>query len=340
MQPSYSLILSISTDRFCSGLDFLRRRWKMDVNHMDGCDMNLIDRVEIILVETSEGGNVGSCARVLKNMGFRSFCLVDPRYRDHDQAKKLAVHAGDVLDRARVVPDLQTAVSSAHWVVGVSARVRAHPERKPPMEPAGFLDKLGSFSDTRKRVALVFGPEKSGLSNEQLGKCQDILCLPTSSEYPSMNLAQAVAVMAWEIRRAHLAGCGRASRVERCEPASSGEIDGLIRHAEYTLGVIGYLNPQNPRLIMDDLRKVFLRAELDSRETRMLRGIFHCMDVWASKHGGPPTPNQVNHRRVFAGSRREYRPGDQIIQCDADDVVAGRHQWSCRDGRINPKHSK
>ena len=250
--------------------------------------MSLIDHVEVVLVEPAEGGNVGSCARALKNMGFSSFNMVDPCYEDHPQAGKMAVHARDVLESARVLASIEEATRGANWVVGTSVRSRTHPERKPPIGPDEFIKRLSELPEGSK-AALLFGPERTGLTNAQLGKCQDILTLPTSAEFSSLNLAQAVLLVAWEIRKADLQPLVSASRNQT---VTAGEIEELLAHMQRTLDYIGYLNPQNPDLILDDLRKVLSRATMDQRELSMLRGIFHKMDVFISDHGGPPTLNQ------------------------------------------------
>ena len=165
--------------------------------------MSLIEKVEVILVEPAEGGNVGSCARALKNMGFSSFNMVDPRYEDRPMAHKMAVHAQDVLESARVFDSIEEATRDANWVVATSVRSRTHPERKPPIGPDEFIKRLRDLPEGAK-AALLFGPERTGLTNAQLGKCQDILTVPTAAEFSSMNLAQAVMVVAWEIRKADL----------------------------------------------------------------------------------------------------------------------------------------
>ncbi len=250
--------------------------------------MSLKDRVDVILVEPAEGGNVGSCARALKNMGFSSFNIVDPRYEDYPQARKMAVHARDVLESARVFASIEEATKDAHWVVGTSVRSRTNPERKPPIGPDEFIARLRELPQG-SRAALLFGPERTGLTNAQLGKCQDILTLPTSSDFSSMNLAQAVLLAAWEIRKTDL---GPPVSASRNQTVTAGEIEELLAHMQRTLDAIGYLNPQNPDLILDDLRKVLSRAALDRRELSMFRGIFHKMDVFIGNHGGPPPSNR------------------------------------------------
>jgi TrmH family RNA methyltransferase len=250
--------------------------------------MRIRDRVDIILVEPVEGGNVGSAARALKNMGFSRLRLVNPQYAHERDARKMAVHAADLVESACVHATLEEAIQSASWVVGLSCRSRSHPERKLPIGPEEMLSRLAGLPDSSK-TALVFGPEPTGLSNTHLGRCQDILSLPTSDAYPSMNLAHAVLVTAWEIRR-----IDRQPREEHParEMVTAGDLDATMEHMRRTLDIIGFLDLQNPELILNDLRKVLQRATLDPRELRMLRGIFHRMDLWIANHGGPPTPNQ------------------------------------------------
>jgi len=255
--------------------------------------VSLTERVEVILVEPAEGGNVGSCARALKNMGFSSFNMVDPRYEDRPMARKMAVHAQDVLESVKVFESIEDATKDAHWVVATSVRSRTHPERKPPMVPEEFIKRLRELPQGSK-AALLFGPERTGLTNAQLGKCQDILTIPTAQEFSSMNLAQAVMLVAWEIRKADLQPLVSASRNET---VTAGEIEALVAHMRRTLDIIEYLDAQNPDLILNDLRKVLARSALDRRELSMLRGIFHRMDVYISEHGGPPTPNQARGKK-------------------------------------------
>jgi len=250
--------------------------------------VSLIERVEVVLVEPAEGGNVGSCARALKNLGFSSFNIVAPRYEDRRQARKMAVHAKDLLESARTFGSIEEATQDANWVVGTSVRSRTHPERKPPIAPDEFIKRLAELPEGA-RAALLFGPERTGLTNDQLGKCQDILTFPTADDYPSLNLAAAVLLVAWEVRKADLQPLVAATRNQT---ATAGEVNELLGHMQRTLDIIGYLNPQNPDLILDDLRKVLSRAALDQRELSMLRGMFHKMDLWIASHGGPPTPNR------------------------------------------------
>jgi len=171
--------------------------------------------------------------------------------------------------------------------------LRVQQERKIPYGPKKFKAERSGLP-AGARAALVFGPEPTGLTNAHLGLCQEILTIPTSPDYPSMNLAQAVMLVAWEIRRAQLDS--DSSSITR-EAVTAGDLEGLINHLRQTLTNIDYLDPQNPELILNDMRKVLSRAEMDPRELRMLRGIFHRMDLWIADHGGPPTPNQPRGKK-------------------------------------------
>jgi len=258
---------------------------------------SLASKCRVVLVETTEGGNIGSACRALMNCGLGAPVLVNPRVSNWDEARKMAVHAAPMVDSAHRVPSLACALDLAHWVVGISARSRKHQDRKEPLSPASFLGKLAALPDGA-RAALVFGTERTGLTNEQLGLCQDLLTLPTDPAYPSMNLAQAVMAVCWTIRMADVGEFSGLSTTEkgqdevRRDMATADDIHGFLEHARRTLSLIGFLDPQNPRLILDELRRVLSRASLERRELRIFRGIFHRMDVWIARHGGPPTPNQ------------------------------------------------
>jgi len=255
--------------------------------------VSLLERVDFILVETEEGGNLGAAARVLMNLGIKTLKLVAPKVEDWQRARTLAVHAAELLDHAPRFERLGQAISGAHWVVGLSCRPRRDRDSHPPLDLEGFRRKLNRLSYDQ-RAALVFGPESCGLANHHLRLCHDVFTLPTSEEYPSLNLAQAVALAAWEVRLA--AGLVKSTQ-RRKGLAASGELEKLMEHMRHTLTVIGFLTQKNPELALADLRRLIARARPQSREIQMLHGIFHCMDVWCSRHGGPPTPNEQNKKR-------------------------------------------
>ena len=203
--------------------------------------MSLRGRLAFVLVETSEGGNVGSAARALANTGFSDLRLVRPAYDHPTAGLRQAVHADALVREAPVFDSLEEAVADANWVLGISARARTHADRKPPLGPAELLAGLDALP-TDARVALVFGTERTGLSNAQLGICQDLLRLPTWPDYPSLNLAAAVLVVAWEIHR-HLLGFSSVAPVnpgmEQARaartPVPAGALEGFLTHAKCTL---------------------------------------------------------------------------------------------------------
>ena len=261
--------------------------------------MSLLERVAIILVEPEGGANIGSSARALKTMGLSRLRLVRPQEDPlAPAALKMAVHAEDVLRSASRHQSLEEAIAGDHWVIGATARPRDNPQRKLPLDPAAFSLRLRALS-AGVRVALVFGPERCGLTNDQLGLCQDLLTWPTAPAYPVLNLAQAVLLAAWEVRRVALIETrpGGAPEASPTAGATAGEIQGLIDHLAGTLARIGYLNSQNPRIALDELRAIFSRAELRPREFKMLRGIFHKMDGYAASRGGPTKPERPGRRR-------------------------------------------
>ncbi|NMB76317.1 MAG: RNA methyltransferase [Myxococcales bacterium] len=249
-------------------------------------------RVAVVLVEPAEGGNVGGCARVMANFGFQDLRLVRPAF-DAREARILAVHARPLLDRAARFDTLAEAIADAQLVFGTTARQRDNPERRPFLAPPAAAERLRAAAP--ERVALVFGPERTGLANPDLALCHELIRIPADDGYPVLNLSHAVAVLLWEIRREDRHAAGSALPLEETAPA--GELEGLIAHARFTLGNLDFLNAQNPSLALDALRLLLARARPSRRELQMLRGILHRMDLFIASHGGPPTPNQPRGRR-------------------------------------------
>lgn len=247
--------------------------------------------VAVVLVEPAEGGNVGACARVMANFGFSDLRLVRPAF-DARVARTLAVHARPVLERAARFDTLAQAIADAQLVFGTSARLRDNPERRPFLAPPAFAERLRAAE--QERVALVFGPERTGLTNPELALCHELIRIPADGGYPVLNLSHAVAVLLWEIRREHAPSAEPAVGPE--EPAPAGELEGFIGHARFTLGNLDFLNAQNPSLVLDSLRLLLTRARPSRRELQMIRGILHRMDLFIAAHGGPPTPNQPRGR--------------------------------------------
>lgn len=233
----------------------------------------LFERLRFILVETSRPGNIGSAARAIKTMGFSELVLVNPRNPDplvDEEAVALASGATDVLSNARIVATLDEALEGCNFSVALSARLR---EFSPPVfEPRALAERL--VSDPGLRAALVFGNERFGLSNEQVEKCSALVSIPANPAYSSLNLSQAVQVLAYECRMAALGGAREPSDIGfRGELAAADQVEGMFRHLEQALIEIEFLDPDNPKKLMPRLRRLFSRAQLETEEVNILRGI-------------------------------------------------------------------
>ncbi len=234
---------------------------------------SLFDRLRFVLVETSRPGNIGSAARAMKTMGFADLVLVNPRdpsALQDEEAIALASGATDVLAGAKIVGSLDEALAGCNFSVALSARPR---EFSPPLfEPRALAQQLAA--DPGLRAALVFGNERFGLSNDQVGKCSALVSVPANPDYSSLNLSQAVQVLAYECRVAACDGVQPQPVVGfRGEPAGAEQIEGMFRHLEQALVEIEFLDPANPKKLMPRLRRLFARAGLEVEEVNILRGI-------------------------------------------------------------------
>lgn len=252
----------------------------------------MLEGIRIVLVRPRRGGNVGAAARVMKNFGLGELVVVAPRTRVGAVGERMAAHARDVLARRTTVPSLADAIADCALVVGTAGRDFAHLRAASPRAVAPEIVAASG----RGRVALVFGPEDHGMSNADLGLCQRLVRIPTGAAYPSLNLAQAVAVLGYELRiAAEEAGVAAAQSGSRRRPgraageragddaaASSGEREALLAHLAQALDAVGFLSRQNPQHIVADLRGLFARAGLTRRDVRIWRGIARQM-LWAAR---------------------------------------------------------
>lgn len=222
--------------------------------------------VDVVLVRPSRPGNVAAACRAMKNMGLRSLCLVDPPPGlESAEARALAYGAWDVLDRARTAPTLREAIAGAALVVGTSGRPRTDAWTPRRLAEDGPARAAGG------RTALVFGPEASGLPNDELALCHVTVHIPADPAHPSLNLAQAVLVLAYEIRVSAVNAAPPPSRGG--ERATAGEIEAALDDLAGALLAIGYLNPDNPGKVLAELRALLTRAGPTPRETTLLRGL-------------------------------------------------------------------
>lgn len=230
--------------------------------------------VRIILVGTTHPGNIGAVARAMKNMGLSDLALVNPKTFPHAKATARASGAVDVLKNATVVTDLRDAIADCVFVAGASARSRAL--NWPVLEPRECAGKLLEL-EAVGNVAVVFGPEKSGLANEDLDHCDALLTIPTNPDFSSLNLAMAVQVLTYELRMASHEQVQ--SGYEPDAPlATSGDLEHFYTHLEKVLTDIRFLHPDNPRHLMRRLRRLFIRAEPDQNEVNILRGILTAVE--------------------------------------------------------------
>ena len=226
------------------------------------------ESVRFVLFEPTHPGNVGACARAMKTMGFHELVLVNPACEIDGQARARSSGALDVLLDARVVATLGDALEGCGYVVGASARRRrlSWPELDPRECAAAIMEQPGDVP-----AAIVFGPERAGLTNAELDRCNALVYIPSNPEYNSLNLAMAVQVIAYELRMAQ----DMDTRPDEFDapPASAEDVELFYQHLERVLLSSGFLNPDNPRTLMRRLRRLYNRARLDQNELNIMRGI-------------------------------------------------------------------
>lgn len=229
-------------------------------------------QIRIVLVETSHPGNIGAAARAMKTMCLDRLVLVKPLAFPHPDASARASGAVDVLERAAVVPDLDAALAGCALVAGTSARRRGlGPDSLPPEACVAQLMSIPADQD----VAVVFGRERTGLTNEELDRCHLHLHIPANPGYASLNLAAAVQIVAYEFM---LAGERPPEPSKGGVPlATADELEGLYGHLESAALASGFLDPANPRQLMRRLRHLFGRARPDQNEVNILRGLLRAL---------------------------------------------------------------
>ena len=246
---------------------------------------SLLSNVRIVLVNTSDCRNIGSAARAMKTMGLSELILVDPIEMPNGQAQALAAGATYVLKNAKVVGTLAEAISECGLVVGTSARSRTLPW--PMLEPRGCGEKLVEEAHNFP-VALVFGRESSGLTNDELQLCHFHVQIPANPEYSSLNLAMAVQTLSYEVRTSFLIDQQKEFKIngenlsknlpkkvvdEEEQFPIMEETERFYQHFEEALKATGFITPSHPGLVMTKLRRLFTRARPDVKEVKMMRGI-------------------------------------------------------------------
>ena len=225
--------------------------------------------VRVVLVEPDHPGNIGGAARAMKNMGFADLALVRPARYPDPQAEWRAAQAVDVLDAAQVFDSLEDAVADCGLVAGTSARARRVPW--PTDTAAEFAERAAAHGGGRP-VAVLFGREASGLTNEELQRCRVHVVIPADDAYASLNLAMSVQVVCYELRKAFFKADAPGPAWDR-ELASAADVEGFHDHLEAVLRLIDFHDPAAPRQSLTRLRRLFARVDMDETEVAMLRGI-------------------------------------------------------------------
>jgi tRNA (cytidine32/uridine32-2'-O)-methyltransferase len=234
----------------------------------------MLDKVRLVLVNTSHPGNIGAAARAMKNMGLSQLMLVAPGEHPTFEAYSRAAGADDVLGNAKVVATLSEAVSGCAWVAGTSARDRSI--QWPVLNPRDCAAQ--SVKEVvQGDIAIVFGRERTGLTNEELERCNVLVHIPTNPDYSSLNVASAVQVIAYELRMAMTenvdTGIDKARKYEIDELASADQLESMYQHFHQAMDDIGFLGTSNPEIIMRRLKGLFGRARVTQREMNILRGV-------------------------------------------------------------------
>ncbi|WP_439886162.1 tRNA (cytosine(32)/uridine(32)-2'-O)-methyltransferase TrmJ [Pseudomonas sp. MBLB4123] len=239
----------------------------------------MLQNIRVVLVNTSHPGNIGGAARAMKNMGLSRLVLVDPVDFPSGDAVARASGATDILDAAQVVGTLEEALVGCSLVLGTSARDRRIPW--PLLDPRECGVASCEQAAQGGEVALVFGREYAGLTNEELQRCQFHVHIPSDPQFSSLNLAAAVQVLAYEVRMAWLVAQDRPTKVAKVEttamldmqPVTADELESFYAHLELSLVEIGFLDPAKPRHLMSRLRRLYGRSGISKLEMNILRGI-------------------------------------------------------------------
>jgi len=241
-------------------------------------DSETLGRVAVVLSRPSHPGNIGAAARAMKTMGFADLVLVAPRHFPDPDATAMAAGASDLLDGARVYTTLDAALADRVLAVGFSAR-----GRDLSLETLTLREAAPAILEAAARapVALVFGNETSGLSNDELSRCQRLVSVPANPGYSSLNLAAAVQVACYEL--ATCAARFEAPAAKAGEPATREDVEGLFAQLESTAVASGFLDPAKPGRFMERMRRLFARSTLEREEVKLLRGL---MSAWDAKKKG------------------------------------------------------
>ena len=235
--------------------------------------------ISIVLYKPKYAGNIGSVARAAKNMGISKIVVVGTADYDREAMQQRSTHlAADVLDQILYFDSIEAALGGFNYIVGTTARLGK--ARGPFVSPRAAAQNIADLSQ-KNSIALLFGPEDTGLANDQLRLCHSVVTIPTSREFTSLNLSQAVMILCYEIFIASSLAATAAEATPKL--ALSSETEGMYQQIKDLLAEIGFLNPENPEYWMLDLRRFFSRSGLLSREVKIIRGICRQLE-WYARH--------------------------------------------------------
>ena len=259
--------------------------------------IHFLRHVRVVLVRPSHPGNIGAAARAMRAMGLARLYLVAPERFPHPEATALAANASAVLDEAVICPSLDAAIAETALQVAFTARSRALSHAALPVRAAAAVVVRTALAVPAQGVALVFGNETYGLSNEEVMRCNRAAFIPTDPESSSLNLAAAVQIAAYElwlaaldatetsVNQARRGANGEASAAADSVLAPHADVERYFEHLEQSLCKSGFMQPGNPRRLMERLRRLYARSGLEPEEISLLRGMLAAWDGTAGRHG-------------------------------------------------------
>lgn len=237
--------------------------------------LKLLDKIRIVLIRTTEAGNIGSAARAMKTMGLSQLVLVNPKAFPSAKATARASGADDLLINASVVHSLPQALQGCNLVMGTSARFRDLPW--PLLSPREAAEKAQQHAGQSGNIAVVFGSERSGMSNEELDYCHFQIHIPTNEQYSSLNLAASVQVIAYELRMVQLmVECSKVEQKE--EMASFDAMEHFYDHLFQVMQIVGYYRPERPKLLRRRVKRLFNRLMMSHAEVQAIRGFLSTVE--------------------------------------------------------------
>lgn len=239
-----------------------------------------LSHIRIVLINTSHPGNIGASARAMKVMGLRHLHLVTPKTFPCSEATAMASGADDLLQRAVIHDSVESALEGCSLVLGTSARLRSLPLPQMDLRTAA---QSALSEHAGQQIAIIFGQERAGLTNEEIQRCHELVHIDTNPDYSSLNLSQAVQVMSYELRMAVIGDAGGKIAPSDWVPVDAGQMEMFFVHLEQTLLDIKFMNPEQPKRLMARMRRLFNRARPDQNEINILRGILTATQQTAGK---------------------------------------------------------